>query len=84
MENQEEQKQQRRTKNGRKQQRRREEYSLAAAASNYGDELLQSKAGSESKSTDIEVKSVTEGFLEYDSIYYVVPLAQCFGISAKC
>ncbi|KAI8534199.1 hypothetical protein RHMOL_Rhmol10G0070500 [Rhododendron molle] len=63
MENQEEQKQQRRTKNGRKQQRRREEYSLAAAASNYGDELLQSKAGSESKSTDIEVKSVTEGFL---------------------
>ncbi|KAE9449375.1 hypothetical protein C3L33_18720, partial [Rhododendron williamsianum] len=63
MENREAQKQRRRTKNERKQQRRREEYSLAAAASDSGDGLLQSKARSESKLTDIQLKSVTQGFL---------------------
>ncbi|KAG5527733.1 hypothetical protein RHGRI_028613 [Rhododendron griersonianum] len=64
MENREAQKQRRRTKNERKQQRRREEYSLAAAASDSGDGLLQSKARSESKLTDIQLKSVTQGFLD--------------------
>ncbi|XP_058187755.1 F-box protein CPR1-like [Rhododendron vialii] len=66
MENREGQKQRRRTKNEKKQQRRREEYSLAAAASDSGDGLLQSKAGSESKLTDIQLKSVTQGFLELE------------------
>ncbi|KAI8534202.1 hypothetical protein RHMOL_Rhmol10G0070700 [Rhododendron molle] len=64
MENQEEQKQRLRIKNEKNQQRRREECSLAATSSNYGDGLLQSKAGSESKLTDFQLKSVTQGFLE--------------------
>ncbi|KAG5527732.1 hypothetical protein RHGRI_028612 [Rhododendron griersonianum] len=63
MENQEEQKQHLRIRNEKKQQRRREECSLAATSSSYGDGLLQSKAGSESKLTDIQLKSVTQGFL---------------------
>lgn len=53
----------RRVKKGKQQQCRHEECSLAAAASYYGDGLFQSKAGSERKLTDVEIKSITQGFL---------------------